>query len=146
MSQIQNEQCWGGAELSAEQVSDCCELILEDTDRFVDHDGWMGQTDWAEHGIDEQDSLLVKRIYQSVQLSKQKVVDEQLDKMLQQGIVEPSKSPWGFPTVLLTKKDGSVRFCVDFRLLNSLFRKDAYPLPRIDEKLSTLGGAEWFVP
>ena len=136
----------GGDEFSAEQVSDCCDLIPEDTDRFVDHDGWMGQTDWAEHGIDEQGSLLVKRIYQSVPLSKQKVVDEQLDKMLQQGIVEPSNSPWGFPTVLLTKKDGSVRFCVDFRLLNTLSRKDAYPLPPIDETLSTLGGAEWFAP
>ena len=52
-----------GAEVSAEQVSDCCELILEDTDRFVGLDGWMGQTDWAEHGIDEQGSSSVKRFH-----------------------------------------------------------------------------------
>ena len=135
-----------GAELSAEQVSDCCELILEDTDRFVGHDGWTGQTDWAEHGIDEQGSSPVKSTYQSVPLAKQKVVDKQLDKMLQQGIVEPINNSWGFPTVLVAKKDGSVCFCVDFRLLNSLFRKDAYPLPRIDETLSKLGGTEWFLP
>ena len=62
---------------------------VKDTDRFVGLDGWTDQTDWAEHGIDEQGSSSVKRTYQSVPLAKQKVVDEQLDKMLQQGIGKP---------------------------------------------------------
>ena len=44
----------------------------------------------------------------------------------------------------MTKKDGSIRFCVDYRKLNALSRKDAYPLPRIDETLNALGGAQWF--
>ena len=64
--------------------------------------------------------------------------------MLEQGVVEPSDSPWSFPTVLATKKDGSIRFCVDYRRLNALNLKDAYNLPHIDETLNTLGGAEWF--
>ena len=53
-------------------------------------------------------------------------------------------SPWASPVVLVKKKDGSVRFCIDYRKLNSLTAKDAYPLPRIDDNLDALRGARWF--
>ena len=55
-----------------------------------------------------------------------------------------SDSPWASPVVLVTKKDGSTRFCVDYRRLNSLTVKDAYPLPRIDDSLRLLGNQQWF--
>ena len=64
--------------------------------------------------------------------------------MLQKDIVERSSSPWASPIVLVKKKDGSTRFCVDYRKLNSITRKDAYPLPRIDDTLDTLHGSMWF--
>ena len=64
--------------------------------------------------------------------------------MLEQGVIEPSASPWSSPILLVRKKDGSIRFCIDFRKLNSVTRKDAYPLPRIDECLESLGGSRWF--
>ena len=64
--------------------------------------------------------------------------------MLEGGQIEPSDSPWASPVVLVTKKDGSMRFCVDYRLLNSLTVKDAYPLPRIDDSLRLLGNQQWF--
>ena len=60
--------------------------------------------------------------------------------MLHDDIIEPSDSPWASPLVMVTKKDGSIRFCADYRRLNSLVRKDAYPLPKIDDTLDTLGG------
>ena len=64
--------------------------------------------------------------------------------MLEGGVVEPSASPWESPIVLVQKKDGSTRFCVEYRKLNNVTRKDAYPIPRIDATLDTLHGSKWF--
>ncbi|MCG8045580.1 MAG: RNase H-like domain-containing protein, partial [Candidatus Thiodiazotropha endolucinida] len=67
-----------------------------------------------------------------------------LDLMLAQDIIQPSASPWASPIVLVKKKDGTRRFCVDYRRLNDVTTKDAYPLPRIDESLDQLAGSKWF--
>eukprot|EP00731_Ephydatia_muelleri_P033444 Em0030g1a len=66
-----------------------------------------------------------------------------LHDMLENGIVEPSEGPWLSP-ILAKKKDGSLRFCVDYRKVNAITRKDAYPLPRVDDTLDTLGGSKYF--
>ena len=65
-------------------------------------------------------------------------------EMLVGGQIESSDSPWASPVVLVTKKDGSTRFCVDYHWLNSLMVKDAYPLPHIDDSLRLLGNQQWF--
>ena len=64
--------------------------------------------------------------------------------MLAQGTVEPSDSPWSAPICLVKNKDGSCRFCIDFRQLNAVTVKDTYPLPRIDDTLDLLAGSVWF--
>ena len=64
--------------------------------------------------------------------------------MLAQGTIEPALSPWASNVVLVKKKDGSLRCCIDYRQVNSLTRKDAYPLPRIDACLDAMSGAQWF--
>ena len=56
-----------------------------------------------------------------------------VEQMQKQGIVQPSQSPWASLVVQVPKKDGSVRFCVDYRKLNSITRKDVFPLPRVDD-------------
>ena len=64
--------------------------------------------------------------------------------MLNDGVCVPSASPWSSPVTLKKKKDGSIRFCIDYRALNALTRRDAYPLPRIDDSLAALGGKTFF--
>ena len=71
-------------------------------------------------------------------------VREHLKLMLDAGVIQPSNSPWCNAVVLVRKKDGSLRFCIDFRKLNSLTVKDSHPLPRICETLESLAGAAHF--
>ncbi|GFU52673.1 hypothetical protein TNCV_3893321 [Trichonephila clavipes] len=59
-------------------------------------------------------------------------------------VIESSSSPWASPIVLVRKKDGSTRFCVDYRRLNNITKKDSYPLPRIEDTLDTLADYTWF--
>ncbi|KAE8963710.1 hypothetical protein PF007_g26785 [Phytophthora fragariae] len=72
------------------------------------------------------------------------IIEDNVGKMLQAGVIEEGNDAWGFPVVLVRKKDGEVRFCVDYRALNKVTKKDVYPLPRIDETLEALGGALLF--
>ena len=71
-------------------------------------------------------------------------MNKQVDDMLNRNIIEESNSPWASGVVLVKKKDGSLRFCVDYRRLNAITIKDAYPLPRIDDSLDCLAGTKWF--
>ena len=68
----------------------------------------------------------------------------QVQQMLTSGVIRPSNSPWASPVVMVKKKDGSLRFYVDFRQLNATTIKDAHPLPLIDDLLNALLGARWF--
>ena len=64
--------------------------------------------------------------------------------MLDKNVIKTSNSPWTSPIVFVQKKDGTTRFCVDYRKVNAVTRKDAYPLPRVDDTLNTLAGSKWF--
>ncbi|UYV70960.1 hypothetical protein LAZ67_8001258 [Cordylochernes scorpioides] len=70
--------------------------------------------------------------------------DSEVEKMMETKIIRPSSSPWASPVILVRKKDGSLRFYVDYRRLNKITKKDAYPLPRIDDALDTLSGSRYF--
>lgn len=70
--------------------------------------------------------------------------ESHLQTMLNAGIIEPSTSEWPSPPVLIRKRDGKVRWCMDYRKLNSVTKKDVYPLPLIEEYIDTMSGNEWF--
>lgn len=72
------------------------------------------------------------------------IINDELKKMLDKGIISPSTSPWASPVVIVKKRDGSPRFCIDYRSLNSITQKDVYPLPRIDDVIERLNGSHIF--
>jgi hypothetical protein len=66
-----------------------------------------------------------------------------VDDIKGKGVIEESEGPWSSPVVLVRKKNGDLRFCVDYRKFN-VTKKDCFPLPRNGDTLDTLAGAEWF--
>jgi len=71
--------------------------------------------------------------------------DEMIDEMLKTGVIQPLDSAWASPVCLVKQKDGTYCFCVDYRKLNLVSRKDTFPLPDIREALDNLKGAKFFV-
>lgn len=102
-------------------------------------------TSLAKHRIITQEDI--RPLHQSpyrVSARERQAIREQVEEMLHNDVIQPSKSPWAAPVVLVKKKDGSLRFCVDYRRLNSVTKKDVYPLPRIDDTLDRLSDARYF--
>ncbi|KAG3116130.1 hypothetical protein PI124_g4624 [Phytophthora idaei] len=97
----------------------------------------------VEHHIDIGDAapILMKRRRHAQQ--EDVVVETNVMKMLAAGVVEEGNGAWGFPVVLVRKKDGEVRFCVDYTALNKITSKDVYTISRIGETLEALGGAAY---
>lgn len=102
----------------------------------------LGVTTLVEHEI-LTDAKPIKQRYYPVSPVKQKMLEEEVRKMLEDDVIEPSKSPWSSPVILVPKKDGTQRFCVDFRRLNAVTKKDAYPLPYISSILDRLRDARY---
>ncbi|CAF4948130.1 unnamed protein product [Rotaria socialis] len=75
--------------------------------------------------------------------TRKQMIEQHLNEMLDQGIFSPSTSSWASPVILVPKKDGSLRFCIDPRKLNTVAIRDAYPLPRIDDTLDSLQQAKF---
>ena len=120
------------------------ELLVKHANLFATSDADLGRTSLVTHDIDTGDAALVRQPPRRVPFMMQPELDKEMNRMLEQGVVEPGQSPWSSPVVLVRKKDGSIRFCVDYRRLNAVTRFDAYPLPRIDETIQSLSRAKFF--
>ncbi|UYV61868.1 K02A2.6-like [Cordylochernes scorpioides] len=92
----------------------------------------------VKHRIEIGDHAPIKQRPYRVSPREKSIIQTEVDNMLKLGIIQPSDSPWSSLVVLVKKKDGTWRFCVDYRRLNKITRKDVYPLPRIDGTLDSL--------
>ena len=120
------------------------QLFSRYSDVFSSGDGDIGRTSWVKHSIDTGDARPVRQRARRAPLVQQQEIDKQVKDLLERGLISPSSSPWSSPVVLVSKKDGSSRLCCDYRRLNDVTLKDAYPLPRIDASIDALAGASWF--
>lgn len=128
----------------AQEMAAIRDLLLRNLTVFSKGDHDLGRTHFTLHQIDTGGAKPVKLPPRRVPLHLQQEVSEHLKQMLDNDIVQPSHSPWAAPIVLVRKRDGGLRFCIDYRKLNEVTRKDAYPLPRIDDALDCLSKACWF--
>ena len=101
----------------------------------------MGHTSMVKHKIKLDNYTTFKERYRHIPPNLFDEVKNHLKEMIQVGAIRYSNSPWASVVVLVRKKDGSLRFCIDLRRLNTCTIKDAYSLPCIDETLDCLGGA-----
>ncbi len=104
----------------------------------------MGRTGLLKHTIDTEDQRPIRLPPRCLPVAKQEIEQEEVQKMLDRGVIVPCQSSWASPVVLVTKKDGTTHCWVDYRKLNDVTRKDAYPLPRIDDTLDALGSSTYF--
>lgn len=111
---------------------------------FSYKDGDIGCTNLIEHEIPVVDDAPVRQRYRRLPPSQYDLVKAHIQGLLEQGVVRASCSPYSSPIVVVQKKDGTIRLCVDYRQLNAKTRRDAYPLPRIEESLDAPSGAKWF--
>ncbi|UYV61067.1 K02A2.6-like, partial [Cordylochernes scorpioides] len=106
----------------------------------------LGKTNLAKHRIDTENAKPIKHKPYRVSPKERDIIKEQIQDMLQEGVIRASSSPWAFPVILVRKRDGNWRYCVDYRKLNSITVKDVYPIPRIDDVMDTLQGSRYFTP
>jgi len=120
-----------------------CKVISKFPKLFSD-DPILGHVPGVEHRIVTNDSdPICVRQWRLPEKTKAFIRDE-CDKMRDEGVIEPSSSPWLSPVVLVRKKNGTTRFCIDFRGLNAATVADSYPMPRIDELIDELRDTSWF--
>ncbi|KAK3743518.1 hypothetical protein QZH41_015906, partial [Actinostola sp. cb2023] len=133
-----------GNELSSAQREKLSALLIEYADIFTCSPGDLGRTNLVEHRINTGDTIPIKQPARRLPMHRRAEAEEHVKKMLNDGIIEPSSSAWASPIVLVKKKDGSTRFCVDYRKLNEVTLRDSYPLPLADSCFDALTGSRWF--
>ena len=119
-------------------------LLLEFHSVFSLEPNEMGCTDTTEHVIEVTNSEPFRERFRRIAPPMVDEVRQHIQEMLDGGAIHPSQSPWCNAVVLVRKKDGSLRFCIDFRKLNERTRKDAYPLPRMQEQMESMVGTRHF--
>ena len=138
LDQIINKQ------LSEEERKKIKDFIKENEDIFAKEIQNIGKSVNTKHRIIVENEVPIKQRAYRLSLKEKEVVDKEVEVMLNNGIIRKSSSDWSSPVVLVPKPDGSTRFCIDYRKLNKVTKKDNYPLPRIDESIDKLAFRKFY--
>ena len=118
--------------LDETQQQDLYNVLLQYHDIFATDKRDLGRTNALKHQINIGDVQPIRQRARRVPPARRREAEKLLDDMLNNNIIQLSSSPWASPVVLVQKKDGSLRFCIDYHKVNAVTRKDAYPLPRVE--------------
>ena len=130
--------------LFAEEREKMENLLNGHQDVFAKSSSELDLTTLEEHKIETGDTVPVKQPPRRLPNSLRTMVEDQIGEMLENNIIKPSNSPWSSPVVLVRKKDGTWRFCIDFRKLNDVTVKDAFPLAQVADLMDNLAGHQYF--
>ena len=131
-------------ELNESEKSSLENLLINFADVFSSHEFDLGNFTAIEHAIETGDAKPIKQRFRRTPTCFVGEEEKHLEKMLKADVIEPSISEWASSPVLVRKRDGSVRWCVDYRALNKVTKKDVFPLPLVEECLDSLSGNVWF--
>ena len=130
--------------LDNQQIKQVHNLLCKYSDLFDVDKKSTATVTMVEHEIDTGNTKPIHQPPNRVGPAQRKIMKLHVDEMLKNKVIQPSNSPYAAPVILVGKKDGGIRFCVDYRRLNSCTVRDVYPLPRIDDCLASLRGASYF--
>ena len=136
---LKSKPCLG----SPQRLEAAIQLLLEFWD-FFSHDGSFGKTSLLSHRIITEDVPPIKSKYRPVNPRLEQDLRQTLDKWLQHDVIEPANSPWSFNLVPVKKKNGKIRWCIDWRQLNDITKKDSFPMPTVKDSLARLAGSTIF--
>ena len=129
---------------SSSQIGLLKALLVEYRDIFSSSKTVTGKCTLVKHHINTGDHPPLRQRAYRTSPEKREEIDRQVAALLADGVIEESSSPWASPVVLVRKKNGEWRFCIDYRRVNSVTVKDCHPLPRVDDTLDALSGSCWF--
>ena len=133
-----------GDGLTTEEAQLMRDQILYYHDVFSLEEGEYGKVDIVQHHVNTEAHPPINQPLRRIPYAHRAEMLKLVQSMLQNNIIQPSVSPWSSPVVLVKKKDGSLQFCIDYRRLNSITRRDVFPMPRIDDMLEQLQGKKIF--
>jgi Reverse transcriptase (RNA-dependent DNA polymerase)/RNase H-like domain found in reverse transcriptase/Spumavirus aspartic protease (A9) len=132
-------------EINETQKKQLSDLLQKYSHLFATSKEELGRANVVQHAIYTEEVPPIRQKFYRTSPTEQEHIDKEIQDMLKYNIIRPStKSEWASPVILVPKKNGKLRFCVDYRQLNKVTKKDNYPLPRIDEILDSLGNSQWF--
>lgn len=128
--------------LTEHQSTTLKSVLIQYSDVFIEPECSLGRTNLVKHSINTGAARPIELPPRRLLIHQKNIAEQEIDKMLRENVIRPRSSPWVAPIKLVKMRDGIIRFCVDYLCgLNSVTKKDAYPLPQIGESLDTLSEA-----